>query len=259
MWLKKIKPAWLIPTTILFSATLHAHSSDLPKKVSAVKKSVVGIGIYNPTGSPRARLIGTGFAVKKDLIATNYHVISTLLEDNQKEKYVVFVGTGRSPKIMDALIITQDKEHDLALLKVPHANLQPLQLQKKPQSYIQDATEIAFTGYPIGAVLGLYPVTHRGIISALTPVAIPVDTSAQLNLANLKRLRDPFFTYQLDATAYPGNSGSPVYLQHDGTVIAIINKVFVKESKESVLSKPSGITYAIPVKHLVELLEKTKE
>jgi hypothetical protein len=29
--------------------------------------------------------------------------------------------------------------------------------------------------------------------------------------------------------------------------------VFVKESKETVLEKPSGISYAIPVKYLLEL------
>jgi S1-C subfamily serine protease len=41
-----------------------------------------------------------------------------------------------------------------------------------------------------------------------------------------------------------------------GEVIGIINMVFVKESKESVLSKPSGISFAIPVRFLRELLQK---
>ena len=43
-----------------------------------------------------------------------------------------------------------------------------------------------------------------------------------------------------------------------GKVIGIINKVFVQESKETVISKPSGITYAIPVKYLHQLLKKHK-
>ncbi|MFT6735736.1 MAG: serine protease Do, partial [Polaribacter sp.] len=34
------------------------------------------------------------------------------------------------------------------------------------------------------------------------------------------------------------------------------NKVFVKESKETVLEKPSGISYAIPVKYLMELAKR---
>jgi S1-C subfamily serine protease len=59
--------------------------------------------------------------------------------------------------------------------------------------------------------------------------------------------------YQLDITAYPGNSGSPLYDAQSGEVVGILNKVFVKESKETVLEKPSGISYAIPVKYLLEL------
>jgi len=39
-------------------------------------------------------------------------------------------------------------------------------------------------------------------------------------------------------------------------VIGVINKVFVKETKENVLSKPSGITYAIPVEHIKNLLAR---
>ena len=123
-------------------------------------------------------------------------------------------------------------------------------------SVVREGQSIAFTGYPIGMVLGLYPVTHTGIVSAISPVAIPMMRSRQLNAKLLKRLRDPFKVYQLDATAYPGNSGSPVYNTETGRVIGIVNKVFVKESKETVLSKPSGITYAIPIKYLNDLLHQ---
>jgi S1-C subfamily serine protease len=62
--------------------------------------------------------------------------------------------------------------------------------------------------------------------------------------------------YQLDITAYPGNSGSPLYSAENGEVLGILNKVFVKESKETVLEKPSGISYAIPVKYLIQLAKR---
>jgi S1-C subfamily serine protease len=123
---------------------------------------------------------------------------------------------------------------------------------------VREGQSIAFTGFPIGIVLGLFPVTHKGIISAISPIAIPMMKSRHLNSKVLKRLRHPFGVFQIDATAYPGNSGSPVYSIETGNVIGIINKVFVKESKENILSKPSGITYAIPIKYLLELLHKNK-
>jgi S1-C subfamily serine protease len=72
----------------------------------------------------------------------------------------------------------------------------------------------------------------------------------------LDRLEKKFMIYQLDITAYPGNSGSPLYAADSGEVIGILNKVFVKESKETVLEKPSGISYAIPVKYLTQLAKR---
>ena len=74
----------------------------------------------------------------------------------------------------------------------------------------------------------------------------------------IKRLKNPYFVYQLDATAYPGNSGSPLFDAANGKILGVINKVFIKESKESVLQKPSGITYAIPGKYIIKLLKENK-
>jgi S1-C subfamily serine protease len=62
--------------------------------------------------------------------------------------------------------------------------------------------------------------------------------------------------FQLDATAYPGNSGSPIYDADTGEVLGIINMVLVKSTREAALSQPSGITYAIPVRHLRALLDR---
>jgi hypothetical protein len=47
-----------------------------------------------------------------------------------------------------------------------------------------------------------------------------------------------------------------MYDRKTGEVVGIINKVFVQGSKEGVIAKPSGITYAIPVKYLHEILKK---
>jgi len=72
----------------------------------------------------------------------------------------------------------------------------------------------------------------------------------------LRRLKNPELIYQLDITAFPGNSGSPVVNQKTGEIIAVINKVYVRDGKESALTTPSGISYAIPVKHVIALLNR---
>jgi serine protease Do len=59
--------------------------------------------------------------------------------------------------------------------------------------------------------------------------------------------------FQLDATAYPGNSGSPLYDSAKADAAGIINMVFVKGTKGAVLTQPSDITYAIPARHLQTL------
>jgi S1-C subfamily serine protease len=93
------------------------------------------------------------------------------------------------------------------------------------------------------------------MISAITPNVIPTLTANQLQPKLLRRLADPYNVFQLDATAYPGNSGSPLYDVGTGDVIGIMNKVFVQESKENILSKPSGISYAIPIDHLKNMIK----
>jgi S1-C subfamily serine protease len=207
-----------------------------------------------PRRAPRADFRGTGFEIGDgSLVVTNAHVLPESLQVDKMERIAVFVKKKGKDLVYYARKVVVDKSHDVAILKLDEGRLPPLRLSKAD---VREGEMYAFTGYPIGMVLGLYPVTHTGIISAISPVVIPMINSRQLNPKLLRRLRDPYKVYQLDATAYPGNSGSPLYHPETGKVIGIINKVFVKESKETVISKPSGITYAIPVVHLLNLLKE---
>lgn len=236
---------------IIFPSAAH----DLVEVVKKVKPSVVGIGIYTPLGQPRNSLHGSGFAVADgSYVITNHHVIAKELDVNRQQELVVFVGAGKTANVRKATLIGSSEYHDLALLKVEGKALKSLALGS--DKYIPEGSLVGFTGFPIGSVLGLYPVTHRGIIASVTPVVIPVSDSRQMSLSMLKRMRNPYMVYQLDATAYPGNSGSAMYNSTSGEVVGVINKVFVQETKEGVISNPSGITYAIPVKHVRELLSK---
>ena len=175
-----------------------------------------------------------------------------MVDVEKGELLSIFSGRGSNAKVHTAKIVKVDEAHDLALLQFVGPALPVFILSES--RILREGEEIAFTGFPIGLVLGLYPVTHKGIVSVVTPIVMPALSSKHLTAAQIKRARERFNVYQLDATGYPGNSGSPVYDVETGEVVAVINSVFVKESKEAMLSNPSDISYAIPVKYVRELL-----
>jgi len=230
-------------------------ATGLADTLEKIKPSIVGVGIYTPTGRPKNILKGSGFVIGNGkYVVTNHHVVSQELDQKLLQEVAVFVGSGKTAIVRKASIVDYSSKHDLAILKIQGASLKPVTLAN--DTFVREGTSIAFTGFPIGAVLGLYPVTHQGIIAAITPTITPVNDVKQLSMKMLRQLRDPFMVYQLDATAYPGNSGSAMYDKNTGRVVGIINKVFIQESKEAVISNPSGITYAIPVKYLHKLLSE---
>jgi S1-C subfamily serine protease len=237
---------------ILCSSTANASFVDV---VAKIKPSVVGVGVHTPTSQPQNILRGTGFVIGNGhYIVTNAHVLPTILDDQLLQKIAVFIGSGKKAKVREAEIIATSSLYDLAILKISGEALPAMTLAS--EVLYPDGSAIAFTGFPIGSVLGLYPVTHRGIIASITPSVVPAVSSNKINLTMLKRMKNPYLVYQLDATAYPGNSGSAMYDMTTGNVVGIINKVFVQSTKEAVISNPSGITYSIPVKYLYEVLSE---
>lgn len=236
----------------LFSASV--CQADLPTTIERVKPAVVAIGTYMKTQSPPFVFRGTGFAIANgNKIATSAHVLPESGTAGSPELAILIRSNTGEGSIRRATVAGRDTEHDLAILQIDGPSLPPLTLSSTPT--IREGQEIAFTGFPIGGFLGFSPVTHRGIVSALTPIAIPGANSHQLNEKLIKQIkRGSFNVYQLDATAYPGNSGSPVYDVNSGEVVGVINMVFIKGSKEAALSAPSGISYAIPIHHLKALL-----
>ncbi|MGD2119758.1 MAG: serine protease [Chromatiales bacterium] len=241
---------WL--TFLILPASCFAGSS-LPDLIDSVKASVVAIGTIQKTRNPQYVFYGTGFVVddgKK--VITNKHVIPEKIDFEHHEYLAIFTGKGKSTIAIQADLIKQDKQHDLALLEIDKA-LPAMQLN---QTEVREGDTIALTGFPLGMALGLHPVTHTGIVSAITPIAIPPVSQKKLSADMIRSLRNPFLVYQLDATAYPGNSGSPVYHVKSGKVIGVVNSVYVKSKKETAISAPSGISYAIPVKYVHELLQR---
>lgn len=233
---------------------LPAHA-DVADTLDAVKPGVVGVGTFNPTGSPRANLKGTGFAVLDGRhVVSCAHIFDRLLDTEKKETHAIFIGRDRQVNVRTAKIIALDKARDLALLKIEGPALQALKLGESSRA--REGWQLYFTGYPIGSVLGLNPSTHRAGLAAIIPIFTPVQHASQLNARTLKQAKDAFEVFELDAIAYPGNSGSPVWHPDTGEVLGVVNSVYVKGAKEAALSAPSGISYAIPAKYVQELLER---
>ena len=240
---------------IMGSHSAHAHE-NLVGFIKQTKPSVVGIGLFTPIEAKFSQILGTGFVVGNGkYIVTNYHVVSKELDPKIVQYFVALSGEGKNPQLNKMTLVGIDPVHDLAILSIDNA-LPPLALSGSALS--QSGTNIVMTGFPIGAVLGLYPATHTGIIAAIAPDVNPARNADDLTLKMLERLKEPFLIYQLDITAFPGNSGSPIFDRETGEVIAVLNKVFVSEGKESALTNPSGISYAIPIKHLKKLANDNK-
>lgn len=215
------------------------------------------IGFYRETQSPRFAFRGAGFVVGDgNLLITNAHVAQD--DDGDPSGRVVMVqsreGNGAlKPRRGDVVEI--DRSHDLALIRFDGPPIAALELAK-PGS-VREGSAVALMGFPMAGALGFAPVTHRGIVSAIIPVALPSPTARQLDGPTISRLRQGSFDMlQLDATAYPGNSGGPLFDAETGAIVGVVSSGALKGTRESALTSPSGITYAIPIEHVEPLIAR---
>jgi S1-C subfamily serine protease len=247
---------WVVLAWLAAACSMSAQA-DVADTLLNVKPAVVGVGTYNPTGRPRANLMGTGFAVLDgSYVVTCAHIFAKPIDTEKNEAIAVFLGRDREMSARVSQLVAVDKAHDLALLKVSGAPLATLKLGDSTR--VREGWQLYFTGYPIGSVLGLNPSTHRAGLAAIIPIFTPVASAAQLNVRALKQAGDAYEVFELDAIAYPGNSGSPVWHPDSGEVLGVLNSVYIKGAKETALSAPSGISYAIPAKYVRALLEQVQ-
>ncbi|NHZ91376.1 serine protease [Massilia sp. CCM 8733] len=234
-----------------------AAAAPFGQVIAAVKPSVVGIGTYQPTRSPAIVFVATGFVTGDGLsVITNAHGIPDTLDSERNETLGIVVARGDKVDFRPARLAGLDRLHDLAHLRLAGAPMPALRLGDG--GAVEEGQALAFTGFPLGMVLGLHPVTHRAMLSAITPLVMPSASARKLDARAIAQLaRAPSPIYQLDGTAYPGNSGSPVYDPDTGQVLAVLNMVFVKGLKENAITNPSGISYAIPVVHVRALLQQS--
>ncbi|WP_295951975.1 serine protease [Rhodoferax sp.] len=243
----------------LFIAPCNLAHADLADTISKVKPSILIVGYYKSTNSPRFALRGSGFvAIGGNMGVTNAHVLFGPSEDSTGFDLVVQV---RGPKgelqMRQATVLEQDRLHDLALLRFAGEPVPFLAL--RDSNTVREGQSVALMGFPIGGALGFSPVTHRAMISSITPIVLPAATGQLLTEKSIRSIRDGSFDiFQLDGTAYPGNSGGPLFDVESGEVVGIVNMVFVKSTKESAISQPSGISYAIPSNYIQQLVQRQK-
>jgi serine protease Do len=239
---------------LMLAGLCHARAAaTLPEIIAQVKPSIVAIGTVLSVRRPPNQFRATAFVVADGRHAiTNAHALPRSGKMVPKESLAIFVPGVKGAR--KARTVATDNEHDLALIAFDGPALKAMTLGTS-QRVLEGETYV-FTGFPIGGVLGLYPVSHRAMVSAITPIAIPQLNSRGLTSAMVRRLDKPYTVFQLDATAYPGNSGSPLFDTRTARVIGVINKVLVSSTRESALENPTGISYAIPVVHAYKLLAK---
>lgn len=251
----KSKKILLVLIGVLFAGPLRA---DISSTIVKVKSSVVIVGTYKNTNNPRFSLRGAGFVVGNgNLVITNAHVLQQPTEEDTEAALVIQVRTGQNEWQMKPVTVLEvDKLHDLTLLHFEGPAVPALSM--RDSSSVQEGQAIAFMGFPIGGALGFSPVTHRGMVSSITKMALPTASAQQLNERAIRSLRsaNSFDVFQLDGTAYPGNSGGPLFDPDSGEVLGILNMVFIKGTRESALTNPSGISYAIPSRFIQQLLQR---
>ncbi len=229
-----------------------ARGADLPALVRRVKPGVVLVGTYAETDNPRFGFRGSGFAVADGrLIATNAHVLPP--PEQPKDLMVQVWQGGQSWQGRRAELLRVNRAADLAILRIDGDPLPALSLATDEPP--PEGSEVALIGFPIGGALGYSHVVHRGTLAAITQMVPPQGRAQALNAAAIRQLRDgPMTILQLDAVAYPGNSGGPLFDIASGEVIGVVNMVLTKAGREGALSAPTGISYAIPVAPLRALL-----
>jgi S1-C subfamily serine protease len=246
-----------IALTLGLMTAAAARAGGLADLIDSAKPSIVAVGTYDVLKNPRFSFRGTGFVVAGgNKVVTNAHVLPKSEEPEGSGRLAVLVPRLREgPDLRLAKLLASDPAHDLALLEVDGQPMPALRISA--ESTARAGTSVVLIGFPLGTGLGFVPVAHRGIVAAIASIALPPATARQLDSRTLSRLREGSFDIlQLDATAYPGNSGSPLLDVDTGAVIGVINMVYVKATKESAIGQPTGITYAIPAKHIAELLQR---
>lgn len=164
--------------------------------VSQVQDSILKVRGRAPSCS--RQLEGSGFVIAPQLVMTNAHVVAGTSETS------VEVGR-RNPRELAARVIVYDPNVDVAVLRVPDLNADPLTFAPDPVGHNDDAIVI---GYPLD---GPYTAGAAKVRQRIPLVGPNIYDSGTVN-------RD---VYTVRATVKSGNSGGPM-LSPTGNVLGVV-------------------------------------
>jgi len=226
--------------------------AGLPDTVARIRAAVAAVGTYNPANHPPMEFSASGFFVDdRGFFLTAHHVVEGIEKQGRLPHLRIFMHTLDDRRGVPATVVARDPTHDLALLKAQGDAYPTLRIGDSTR--VREGQPIALMGFPLGFLLGLHPSTNSGIISGVCPIAEPAVNTRQLDPETIEALRNPFSVFQLDATAYPGNSGGPIFDPRTGLVLGIVNRAFIQKTKEKVVA--SGISYAMPIHYAKPMLD----
>ena len=177
----------IIPVIVLIFCTIStAPAQTAPQIAEKTLAATVYLEMQDSKGLPLG--FGSGFFVRDNLIATNYHVIEGAARGTAKlvGKFTTYTIEG---------VTATDKTNDLTLLKVTAPGIKPLPLGNSTD------VKIGETVYVAGNPKGLEGTFSNGIISS-------------------RRDKNTKERLQMTAPISPGSSGGPV-LNSKGEVIGV--------------------------------------
>ncbi len=214
------------PSLRWFSQSLQTLTAQVsPSVVQVVVQGLGGRSEEAASGRVQTqRAGGSGVVVDPaGYIITNAHVVGNsthiqvlLPERNNDKRYASILKP--AGKLVDAELVGQDRETDLAVLKVPGTGLAALKLGDS--STLRQGELVLAAGSPFG----LQNSVTMGIVSSV---------------ARQVRQDDPMIYIQTDAPINPGNSGGPL-LNVEGEVVGI-NTFILSESGGN-----QGVGFAAP-------------
>jgi S1-C subfamily serine protease len=183
-----------------------------------------------PTPSPQTAetynvASGTGFYVSDaGHIITNHHVI-----DGCKDIKVHSKG-----EVLTTLKIADDRQNDLALLKVSHKPSHVFPLSGDSPYPLQD---IVVAGFPFGDRVSSSLKFTKGIVSSLSGIG------------------NNYSEIQIDAALQPGNSGGPIIDEYGNIIAVAVAKLDMKKILKDYGVIPENTNFGIKTSAVRNLLQ----